>query len=208
MWCRGKFSSFPPSVYDGKPWVHTKWKWRDHAPFFLWAQFLALASRPSFHRHTDLRAHRHSVSTALACLAMSRAYADRVNNLLGAQPSVREFRSTCSPSSRSWIAARLFVVDARCPVWLLICQRYLSVSLAESDVVLPLTEEQKTSCCRGPIELFRDPRSRARVWESSRPSNSGLLYKINRWVVLDRAPIIIDATRDKPRWRKTADGKP
>ena len=165
------------------------------APFFLVAIGLAVASLPIFTNRPVTSLIGISLTTLVGWLWVA-TQADRVNDLLGAQPSIRPLARLVGQAPDLERAA-LFVVDARLPGWSFYLQRHVSVSLADSDVVLPLTEEQKERLLPEALKCPALLESRAPAYGIVPDIEYGLLFSTNRWVVLDRAGSFrLIATRD------------
>ncbi len=165
------------------------------APFFLVAVGLVVASFPYFNKQPVMALVGISLTTLVGWLWVA-TQADRVNDLLGAQPSIRALAQQVKQAPDVDRAA-LFVVDARLPSWSFYLQRHVSVSLADSDVVLPLTQEQKERLLPESLKCPALLESRAPAYGIVPDIEYGLLFSTNRWIVLDRAGSFrLIATRD------------
>ena len=165
------------------------------APFFLVAMALAVASFPRF-TTKPITALGVISFTTLAGWLWVATFADRVNDLLGAQPSIRSLARRVEAAA-DLDRATLFVVDARLPGWSFYLQRHVSVSQADSDVVLPLTEEQQHRMLPETLKCPALLESRAPAYGIVPDIQFQMLYSTNRWVLLDRAAsYCLIATRD------------
>ena len=165
------------------------------APFFLVAMALALASLPMFTTKPISALGVISLTTLAGWLWVA-TYADRVNDLLGAQPSIRPLARRVK-TAPDLDRATLFVVDARLPGWSFYLQRHVSVSLTDSDVLLPLTREQQERMLPDSFKCPALLESRAPAYGIVPDIQFQMLYSTNRWVLLDRAAnYCLIATRD------------
>ena len=155
------------------------------APFFLVGVALAVVSRPFFNTRPVTALVGISLTTLVGWLCVA-TQADRMNNLLGAQPSIRPLARLVQ-SAADFERATCFVVDARLPGWSFYLQRHVFVSLTESDVVLPLNAEQQARLLPEPLKCPALLESRASAYGIVPAFEYGLLFATNRWVVLGRA---------------------
>jgi len=176
-------------------WIHRADASGLAAPCFLVAFALALASLPIFTTRPVTALGMISL-TALAGWLWIARYADRMNDLLGAQPCIRELARRVDQAS-DLNRATVFVIDARLPGVGFYLQRHLSVSLAESDVVLPLTEEQKFRLLPEAIKCPQILLERAPAYGIVSALEYQLFFNTNQWVELGRAAnYSLIATRD------------
>lgn len=176
-------------------WIHEADVTVLAAPFFLVALGLAVGSFSRFNRQPVAALVGISLTTLVGWL-WAASHADDINNLLGAQPSIRSLALRVKQAPDLDRAA-LFVVDGRLPGWSFYLQRHVSVSLALSDVVLPLTPEQKERLLPESLKCPALLESRAPAYGLVPDIEYGLLFSTNRWVILDRAGSYrLIATRD------------
>ncbi len=165
------------------------------APFFLVALGLAAGSLPWFSQR-PLAALTTISLTTLAGWLWVASQADHMNNLLGAQPSIRDLARLVKRVPDLDRAA-LFVVDARLPGWGFYLQRPVSVSLANSDVVLPLTPEQQERLLPETLKCPALLESRAPAYGIVPDIEYGMIFSTNHWIVLGEAgSFFLIATRD------------
>lgn len=141
---------------------------------------------------------------ALACISVTTAagwlwamgQADRVNNFLGAQASIRALAQQVL-NAPDLDRATFFVVDARLHSWEFYLRRTVSVSLSDSDVVLPLTAEQKDRLLPNPKESAALLEGRAPAYGLVGARTFATRFPTNNWAVLGRAgAYYLIATRD------------
>ncbi len=141
---------------------------------------------------------------ALGCISLAAAagwlwavsQADRFNDLLGAQSSVRPLARQVLQAA-DFDRATLFVVDARLHGWEFYLRRPVSVTRADSDIVLPLTPEQQHRLLPLPEQSADLLERRAPAYGLVRARNFTAQFSTNRWVVLGRASdYFLIATRD------------
>jgi len=141
---------------------------------------------------------------ALACISVTTATgwlwamgkSDRVNDLLGTQTSIRALAQQVRKAP-DFDRATLFVVDARLHGWEFYLGRPVSVTLDESDVVLPLTAEQKHRLLPDSVEYVAVLESRTPAYGLVSAKKFSANFSTNRWAVLGRAgPFNLIATRN------------
>ena len=165
------------------------------APFFLVGVALAVASIPFFNARPVVALVGVSLTTLAGWLWVA-TQADRVNDLLGAQPSIRPLARLVQRAP-DLERATLFVVDARLPGWSFYLQRHVCVSLAVSDVVLPLTGEQQQRLLPESTNCPALLESRAPAYGVIPNAEFRAVFSTNHWVILEHAgSYSLIATRD------------
>jgi hypothetical protein len=165
------------------------------APFFLVGVALAGASLPYFTTRPVTALVGISLTTLVGWLCVA-TQADRLNNLLGAQPSIRPLARRVQAAA-DFERATCFVVDTRLPGWSFYLQRHVFVSLAVSDVVLPLTDEQQQRLLPESTNCPALLESRAPAYGIVPTVQFPEIFTTNHWVVVDRAgSYLLIATRD------------
>ncbi len=165
------------------------------APVFLVGVALAAASSAFFNARPVMALVGISLTSLVGWLWIA-TQADRVNDLLGSQPSVRPLARLVQRAP-DWDRATLFVVDARLPGWSFYLQRHISVSLAVSDVVLPLTREQQQRLLPESTNCPALLESRAPAYGIIPNAEYPAVFSTNRWIILGHAGnYYLIATRD------------
>lgn len=165
-------------------------------PFFLVAFGLIIAA--------TLRPFANNPINALACVSVATtagwlwamSQADRVNNLLGTQASIRALANQVR-NAPDFQRATLFVVDARLHSWEFYLRRPVSVTLTDSDVVLPLTAEQKDRLLPDSDKSIAILEHRAPAYGLVKSKYFARRFSTNHWAVLGRAgSFSLVSTRD------------
>ena len=156
---------------------------------------------------------------ALGCISLAASVgwlwtvnqADRVNDLLGAQSSIRPLARQVLRAA-DFDRATFFVVDARLHGWEFYLRRPVSVTLADSDVVLPLTPEQQERLlpdAKQSAEIAKILERRAPAYGLIRARSYAKEFSTNHWVVLGQAShYYLIATRDAALARPMLAEKP